>query len=271
MTEKITTEAPQLAPTDHEIVERRQAALCVVGAGPAGVMLSLFLARKGIPVILLEEHMDFDRDFRGDTIHPMTLAALDQIGLARKMLQTLPHSEIHSASIETADGPFTPINFSYLHTPFPFVALLPQKDFLAFITEKAARYPNFTLLMGARVEELVVEDGVVRGVRYRGQQGWGEVRALVTVGCDGRFSRLRRLGGFSAITTSSPIDVLWFRLPRRPVADRLHHPQRRISGPARAGNRGAAADHRRDRAGDGRSRAPAGELAAGLAALGRLG
>jgi 2-polyprenyl-6-methoxyphenol hydroxylase-like FAD-dependent oxidoreductase len=215
MTEEIASAAPQLALMSHEIVERRQAALCVVGAGPAGVMLSLFLARKGIPVILLEEHMDFDRDFRGDTIHPMTLAALDQIGLARTMLQTLPHSELHSASIETADGPFTPINFSYLHTPFPFVALLPQKDFLAFITEEAARYPNFTLLMGARVEELVVEDGVVRGVRYRGQQGWGEVRALVTVGCDGRFSRLRRLGGFSAITTSSPIDVLWFRLPRR--------------------------------------------------------
>src|SRR5262245_26139394 len=215
MADTMTPAAPQPSLGSQEIVERRQAAICVVGAGPAGVMLSLFLARKGIPVILLEEHMDFDRDFRGDTIHPMTLAALDQIGLARKMLQMLPHSEIHSASIETADGPFTPINFSYLHTPFPFVALLPQKDFLAFITEEAARYPNFTLLMGARVEELVLEDGVVRGVRYRGQQGWGEVRALVTVGCDGRFSRLRRLGGFSAITTSSPIDVLWFRLPRR--------------------------------------------------------
>jgi 2-polyprenyl-6-methoxyphenol hydroxylase-like FAD-dependent oxidoreductase len=207
--------SPEVAPIGHEIGERRQAALCVVGAGPAGVMLSLFLARKGVSVILLEEHMDFDRDFRGDTVHPMTLAALDQIGLARKMLRELSHSEIHSASIDTADGPFTPINFSYLHTPFPFVAFLPQADFLRFITAEAARYPTFTLLMGARVEELVVEDGVVRGVRYRGQQGWGEVRALVTVGCDGRFSRLRRLGGFTAITTSSPIDVLWFRLPRR--------------------------------------------------------
>jgi 2-polyprenyl-6-methoxyphenol hydroxylase-like FAD-dependent oxidoreductase len=215
MTSEMAPESPQLAPLRHEIVERRQAGLCVVGAGPAGVMLALLLARKGVPVILLEEHGDFDRDFRGDTIHPMTLAVLDQIGLARKMLQALPHSEIHSASIETADGPFTPIDFSHLHTPFPFVALLPQKDFLRYITEEAARYPNFTLLMGARVEELVVEDGVVRGVQYRGQQGWGEVRALVTVGCDGRFSRLRRLGGFSAITTAAPIDVLWFRLPRR--------------------------------------------------------
>ena len=215
MTDTMTPAAPQPSPVSQEIVERRQAALCVVGAGPAGAMLSLFLARKGIPVILLEEHMDFDRDFRGDTIHPMTLAALDQIGLARKMLRVLPHSELHSASIETADGPFTPINFSYLHTPFPFVALLPQKDFLAFITGEAAHYPNFTLLMGARVEELIVEDGAVQGVRYRGQQGWGEARSLATVGCDGRFSRLRRLGGFTAITTSSPIDVLWFRLPRR--------------------------------------------------------
>jgi 2-polyprenyl-6-methoxyphenol hydroxylase-like FAD-dependent oxidoreductase len=124
-------------------------------------------------------------------------------------------TDLNPASIETADGPFTPINFSYLHTPFPFVALLPQADFMRFIAEEAARYPNFTLLMGSRVEEVIVEDGVVQGVRYRGQQGWGEARALVTVGCDGRFSRLRRLGGFTAITTSSPIDVLWFRLPRR--------------------------------------------------------
>jgi len=215
MTSEMTAESPQSTPIRHEIVERRQTALCVVGGGPAGAMLSLFLARKGIAVTLLEEHLDFDRDFRGDTIHPMTLAVLDQIGLARKMLQALPHSEAHSASIETADGPFTPINFSHLHTPFPFVALLPQKDFLRFITDEAARYPNFTLLMGARVEELALEDGVVCGVRYRGQQGWGEVRAPATVGCDGRFSRLRRLGGFSAITTSAPIDVLWFRLPRR--------------------------------------------------------
>jgi 2-polyprenyl-6-methoxyphenol hydroxylase-like FAD-dependent oxidoreductase len=215
MASQMTPESSQPSPQDHEIVERRQAALCVVGAGPAGVMLSLFLARKGVRVLLLEEHMDFDRDFRGDTVHPMTLAVLDQIGLARKLLRELPHSEIHSASIETADGPFTPIDFSYLHTPFPFVAFLPQADFLRFIAKEAARYPNFTLLMGARVEELVLEDGVVRGVRYRGQQGWGEARALVTVGCDGRFSRLRRLGSFAAITTSAPIDVLWFRLPRR--------------------------------------------------------
>jgi 2-polyprenyl-6-methoxyphenol hydroxylase-like FAD-dependent oxidoreductase len=124
-------------------------------------------------VLLLEEYMDFDRDFRGDTIHPMTLAALDQIGLARKMLQALPHSEIHSASIETADGPFTPISFRYLRTPFPFVALLAQAEFLRFITEEAAHYANFTLLMGARVEDLVMEGGAPYGVRYRGQQGWG--------------------------------------------------------------------------------------------------
>ena len=157
-------------------------------------MLSLFLARKGIHVVLLEEHMDFDRDFRGDTIHPMTLAALDQVGLARKMLRTLSHSEIHSASIETADGPFTPIDFSRLHTPFPFVALLPQADFLRFVTEEAARYPNFTLLMGARVEELVEEDGVVVACGIAASRVGARFARLVTVGCDGRFSRLRRLG-----------------------------------------------------------------------------
>jgi 2-polyprenyl-6-methoxyphenol hydroxylase-like FAD-dependent oxidoreductase len=178
-------------------------------------MLALLLARKGLSVMLLEEHTNFDRDFRGDTIHPSTLQVLDEIGLADTVL-ALPHSELRTLTFQTTDGPITVNDFRRLKTRFPFIAMLPQKDFLECITAEAKRSPNFRLVMGARVEELVVEGGMVRGVRYRGQDGWHEIRAVLTVGADGRFSRLRRLAGFSPIETSPPIDVVWFRVPRQP-------------------------------------------------------
>jgi 2-polyprenyl-6-methoxyphenol hydroxylase-like FAD-dependent oxidoreductase len=178
-------------------------------------MLALLLARAGVSVTLLEEHGDFDRDFRGDTIHPSAMQNLREIGLDRGVL-ALPHTELHSMTLETDDGPFTVADFRTLRTPFPFITFLPQKDFLDYITREAARYPTFRLVMGARVEELVYEAEVVRGVRYRGPDGFHEVRAALTVGCDGRFSRLRRLGDFPApSTTSPPMDILWFRLTRK--------------------------------------------------------
>jgi 2-polyprenyl-6-methoxyphenol hydroxylase-like FAD-dependent oxidoreductase len=216
MTEPPPDYLPQ-TPAERTPLDTVETSCCVVGAGPAGAMLALLLARAGIPVILLEEHMDFDRDFRGDTIHPSVMQNLREIGLDRSVL-ALPHSELHSMTVETADGPFIAANFRYLKTPFPFITFMPQTEFLEFITAEAARYPTFRLVMGARVEELVMEGDAVRGVRYRGPDGFHEVRALLTVGCDGRFSRLRRLGGFAPpITTSPSMDVLWFRLPRKPT------------------------------------------------------
>lgn len=204
-------------PADHTPLDTVETRCCVVGAGPAGAMLALLLARAGVPVMLLEEHLDFDRDFRGDTIHPSVMQNLREIGLDRSVLR-LPHSELHSMTVETTDGPFVAADFHYLKTPFPFITFMPQKNFLEFIAAEAARYPSFRLVMGARVEELVMEGDAVRGVRYRGPDGFHEVRAPLTVGCDGRFSRLRRLGGFGPpITTSPSMDVLWFRLARKPT------------------------------------------------------
>jgi 2-polyprenyl-6-methoxyphenol hydroxylase-like FAD-dependent oxidoreductase len=197
MTEKITTRC------------------CIVGAGPAGTMLGLLLARAGIPVVLLEAHNDFDREFRGDTLHPSTMEILDDLGLADRVLE-LPHQKVPRFTVTTEQGSVTMVDFARLRTPFPYITLVPQVRFLELVTAEAAKSPNFTLVMGAHVQELVITDGVVRGVRYRGEDGWHEVRALLTVGTDGRSSMTRRLAGFEAVGTSPPMDVLWFRLPRLP-------------------------------------------------------
>jgi len=195
-------------------VEKSETTCCIVGGGPAGAMLALLLARKDIPVILLEAHEDFDRDFRGDTVHPSVLEIVDHLGLAERLLK-LRHSEIHQFSFMTPGGPLKIADFDRLKTKFPFIAMIPQVHFLEFIMEEAKRYPSFQLRMGARVEELIEEDKVVRGVRYRGRDGLHEVRAPLTVGADGRGSRVRHQTGIESIKTSPPMDVLWFRLPRK--------------------------------------------------------
>jgi 2-polyprenyl-6-methoxyphenol hydroxylase-like FAD-dependent oxidoreductase len=172
------------------------------------------LARQGIAVILLESHLDFDRDFRGDTLHPSILEVMDELGLADRLLQ-LPHTKLNLVAPPAA-GAQLRFDLHDLKTKFPYIAMMPQTRFLEFITSEARRFPSFRLIMGARVEELIEEEGQVRGVRYRGHDGWHEVRALLTVGTDGRFSRLRKLAGFEPIASSPPMDVLWLRLSRKP-------------------------------------------------------
>jgi 2-polyprenyl-6-methoxyphenol hydroxylase-like FAD-dependent oxidoreductase len=197
-----------------EVRDVKRTTCCIVGGGPGGAVLALLLARKGVEVMLLEAHPDFDREFRGDTIHPSVMEIMDELGLADRLLE-LRHTKIRSLTIQTAIGPFTPADFSRLKTRFPYITLMPQTSFLEFITGEAKRYPNFRLVMRAHVRELIEEDGVVRGVRYQGRDGPHEVRALLTVGADGRGSRVRRLAGFEPVKTSPPMDVLWFRLPRK--------------------------------------------------------
>ncbi|MFN2596715.1 MAG: FAD-dependent oxidoreductase [Pyrinomonadaceae bacterium] len=201
----------------REVRESFETRCCVVGAGPAGVVLALVLARNGVAVVLLEAHEDFDRDFRGDTLHPSALEIMDELGLADRLLQ-LRHTKIHTANIMTGAGLLTVADFRRLKTKFPFIAMMPQVDFLNFLVAEASRHPDFQLRLGARVEELIEEGGRVRGVRYRdGDGAWHEVRAKLTVGADGRGSRVRHLSGLEAgiMKTSPPMDVLWFRVPRK--------------------------------------------------------
>jgi 2-polyprenyl-6-methoxyphenol hydroxylase-like FAD-dependent oxidoreductase len=198
------------------VKDTKQTTCCIVGGGPAGVVLGLLLARANIPVVLLEAHKDFERDFRGDTLHASVMEIMDQLGLAERLLE-LAHGRVHKVIVQTALGPYTLQDFGRLRTRFPFATLMPQSRFLDFLVGEAKNYPQFQLLMNANVQRLVEEGGVVRGVRYRGEDGdWHEVRATLTVGADGRFSKVRSLAGMELINNAPEIDVLWIRLPRKP-------------------------------------------------------
>ncbi len=186
----------------------------IAGGGPAGAMLALLLARAGVDVTLLEKHGDFLRDFRGDTIHPSTLQVLDEIGLA-EAFHRLPHRKAYSMSIRTDDGQVPIADLRRLPGKYRYIAFVPQWDFLDLLTREAAAYPNFHLLMNAKVVDLVRRDGAIRGVRYRDERGEEhEIRAVLTVAADGRHSDVRRAAGLAPRRFGAPMDVVWFRLSR---------------------------------------------------------
>ncbi len=186
---------------------------CIVGGGPAGMMLGFLLARAGIETVVLEKHADFLRDFRGDTIHPSTLQAMDDLGLLDEFL-TLPHQEARQLSGKIGDETIVLGDFSHLPGRAKFIALMPQWNFLNFLAGKAKLYRSFRLMMNAEATGLIEEDGVVRGVAVKTPDGPLTIRSELTIGADGRHSIVRAKAGLIPKDIGAPMDVLWFRVPR---------------------------------------------------------
>jgi 2-polyprenyl-6-methoxyphenol hydroxylase-like FAD-dependent oxidoreductase len=195
---------------------------CVIaGGGPAGMMLGFLLARAGIDVTVLEKHKDFLRDFRGDTVHPSTLQIMKELGLLEEFL-ALPHAKVRQATADFGDRHMVIGDFARVDTPCPFIALMPQWDFLNFIAEKARALPNFHLMMETEARDLIAQKTGKEGERIAGllavragDKANLQIRAGLTVACDGRTSTLRAKSGLAVKELGAPFDVLWLRLPRK--------------------------------------------------------
>ena len=186
----------------------------IVGGGPAGMVAGLLLARVGVEVTVLEKHADFLRDFRGDTVHPSTLRLLDELGLYEQF-NALPHTRLEGWGLELPDGRKAPIiDFRRLHMPHPYIAMVPQWDLLDLLAEAGRKESTFTLHMSHDVTGLLYEADRVVGVRYESPDGPGELRADLTIACDGRWSLCRRESGLIPKEYRVNGDVWWFRLPK---------------------------------------------------------
>lgn len=187
---------------------------CIVGGGPAGMMLGFLLARAGVAVTVLEKHADFLRDFRGDTVHPSTLELMHELGLLAEFLE-LPHRKIETLSAQVGDSQVRLVDLRHLPTRCRYIALMPQWDFLNFMARQGSRYPTFDLRMRAEATDLMTEAGRIVGVRARTPQGELIVRADLVVACDGRRSAMRANAKLTSDEFGAPMDALWFRITRK--------------------------------------------------------
>ncbi len=186
---------------------------CIVGGGPAGVMLGYLLARAGVRVTVLEKHRDFNRDFRGDTVHPSTLQLMKQLGILEEFL-ALPHQRVDHVRATFGGRTFEMASLSSLNIDTPFVALMPQWDFLNFLSAKAKAYPEFTLLMEHEATDLLNRDGRIHGVVAKTPNGEKRIEADLVIACDGRHSIMREKAALPLREYGVPMDVLWFRISR---------------------------------------------------------
>jgi 2-polyprenyl-6-methoxyphenol hydroxylase-like FAD-dependent oxidoreductase len=187
----------------------------IAGGGPAGMMLGYLLARAGVDVVVLEKHADFLRDFRGDTIHPSTLEVMSELGLLEEFLK-LPHQKVYKLAVQIGDMRITPADFSHLPVHCPYIAFMPQWDFLDFLVKQGRRFPQFKLLMRAEATGLIEESAKVVGLSAKTVEGQIEIRSDLVVGADGRHSTVREKAGLEVEDFGAPMDVLWFALPRKP-------------------------------------------------------
>ncbi|MDI3468332.1 MAG: FAD-dependent oxidoreductase [Pseudolabrys sp.] len=200
-------------------VEKIETTCCIAGGGPAGMMLGYLLARAGVDVVVLEKHMDFLRDFRGDTIHPSTLELMHELDLLKDFLK-LPHQKVKTISAQIGDDRITMADFTHLPTRCKFVAFMPQWDFLNFLAEKAKAFgKTLDLRMKAEATALIERRGRVVGLRATMPRKELEIYADLVVGCDGRHSTVREEAGLRGDDYGAPMDVLWFRVSRKKTDD----------------------------------------------------
>jgi 2-polyprenyl-6-methoxyphenol hydroxylase-like FAD-dependent oxidoreductase len=188
---------------------------CIVGGGPAGMMLGYLLGRAGVDVVVLEKHADFFRDFRGDTVHPSTLQVMDELGLIDAFLK-LPHQELQKMDGMFGGTSVRIADLSRLNVKHPFIAFMPQWDFLNFLRERGKRFASLKVMMSTEATDIIGNGETILGVRAKTPEGIVDIEADLTIACDGRHSTVRECAGLAVEEIGAPMDVLWFRAGRKP-------------------------------------------------------